>query len=146
MLSPSLANHYISLLNPSKLPEPEELGRFPELVHTLAGLRSDFWQNATYRLSELLSRLPGPTVPSPSGLNAMVAIAQTVARFEEFEVVEAIGTAIQRVASTIPVSTRSAVFPAPRNLISVHVVERVLELFLQKKRRSRMDADCLGIC
>ena len=36
-----LANHYISLLDPSKQPEPEELGRFPELVHTLAGLRSD---------------------------------------------------------------------------------------------------------
>jgi hypothetical protein len=128
-----LANHYISLLDPSKQPEPEELGRFPELVHTLAGLRSDFWQKATERLSELLARYPDQPFLHQQVINAMVTIAQTVARFEEFEVVESIGTAIHRVASTDPAKHEKCCVPAFDSLISVHVVERVLELFLQKK-------------
>jgi hypothetical protein len=128
-----LAVHYISLLDMTRQPEPEELGRFPELIHTLAGLRSEFWQNATLRLSDLLVRFPDQPFVHQQVVNAMVSIAQTVARFEEFEVVEAIGTAIHGTASENPARHEKCCVPALSNLISVHVVERVLELFLQKR-------------
>jgi hypothetical protein len=128
-----LANHYISLLDVAKIPEPEELSRFPELVHTLAGLRSDFWQNSTARLSEFLSRYPDQPFLHQQVVNALVNIAQTVARFEEFEVVEAVGTAINRVASADSAKHEKCCVPALSKLISAHVVERVLELFMQKR-------------
>lgn len=128
-----LANHYITLLDVSKVPEPEDLGRFPELVHTLAGLRSDFWLNATRRLNELLQRYPDDPFIHQQILNALANIAQTVARFEEFEVVEAVGTAIQKIAVASPAKHDKCCAPALSSLLSVHVVERVLELFLQKR-------------
>jgi hypothetical protein len=129
----SLANHYISLLDPTRAPEPEDLGRFPELVHTLAGLRSDFWLNATRRLNELLLRYSDQPFIHHQILNALVNVAHTVARYEEFEVVEAVGTAIQKIAVASPEKHDKCCTPALSGLLSVHVIERVLELFLQKR-------------
>ena len=129
----ALANHYIGLLEPNKVPEPDDLGRFPELVHTLAGLRSDFWMNATRRLNELLLRYPDQPFLHQQILNALVNIAQTVARYEEFDVVEVVGSAIQKLAAASPEKHDKCCVPSLASLMSVHVVERVLELFLQKR-------------
>jgi HEAT repeat protein len=105
----------------------------PELVQALTGLRSNFWKDATTRLCGVLIRTADKPFLHQQIINGLVAVAQSVARFEEFEVVETIGAALTRVESSGPEAHAKCCGVALANLVSVHVVERVLELFLQKR-------------
>ena len=129
----SLASHYVSLLEGESQSGPEDFARLPELVQALTGLRSDFWKDATSRLCGVLIRTADQPFLHQQIINGLVAIAQNVARFEEFEVVETIGAALGRVEASQPEAHAKCCGTALATLVSVHVVERVLELFLRKR-------------
>jgi HEAT repeat protein len=128
-----LANHYISLFDAKIEPSAEELGRLPQLVQVLGGLRSDFWQNASTRLCDALPRLADRALLHQQILNALLAIAHAVSKFEEFEIVESIGTAIHGVASEGPHNHEKCCLAALPSLVSTQAQERILELYVHKR-------------
>jgi HEAT repeat protein len=127
-----LAKHYISLLG-AKEPKIEELGRLPELVQVLSGLRSDFWKTASKSLAEALPRFADYALQHQQLLNALLAIAHTVSRFEEFEIVESIGAAIQAVQTANPEKHAKCCPVALAHLVSPQALERILEVYAQKR-------------
>jgi HEAT repeat protein len=127
-----LAKHYISLLD-AKEPGIEELGRLPELVQVLSGLRSDFWKTASKNLSDALPRFADHALQHQQLLNALLAIAHTVSKFEEFELVESIGTAIHTVQAANPEKHLKCCPLALAHLVSPQALERILEMYAQKR-------------
>ncbi|HEU5402892.1 MAG TPA: HEAT repeat domain-containing protein, partial [Terriglobales bacterium] len=128
-----LANHYVSLLSGNGALRAEDLGRVPELVQALGGLRSDFWPNASARLCESLPRFALQPLLHQQLLNALLAIAHVVTKFEEFDIVEAIGTAIQGVAASDPALHQRCCSAALGTLLSTQGLERLLEIYMQKR-------------
>src|SRR5512146_897457 len=128
-----LANHYISTITASGSLRIEDLGRLPEVIQTVGGLRSEFWQNASVRLCQALPRYADQELLHQQLLNALVAIAHMVSKFEEFEAVEAIGTAIQAGAAANPAKHQKCCNAALTRLVSTQAMERVLELYVQKR-------------
>lgn len=128
-----LANHYVSIFSANGGPRAEDLGRLPELIQTLGGLRSEFWQNASARLCETLPQFANQPLPHQQTLNALLAIAHVVTKFEEFDIVETIGTAIHAVAQSDPVQHRKCCEGALAGLLSTQGLERILELYVQKR-------------
>ena len=127
-----LAKHYISLLD-AKEPGIEELGRLPELVQVLSGLRSDFWNTASKSLTDALPRFADYALQHQQLLNALLAVAHTVSKFEEFEIVESIGTAIHAVQAANPEKHQKCCPVALAHLVSPQALERILELYAQKR-------------
>jgi HEAT repeat protein len=128
-----LANHYISLFDAKTEPAPEELGRLPQLVQVLSGLRSDFWVKASARLCDALPRFADRALLHQQILNALLAIAHAVSKFEEFEIVESIGTAIHAVAAANPQKHEKCCLAALPSLVSTQAQERILELYVHKR-------------
>lgn len=127
-----LAKHYISLLD-AKEPGIEELGRLPELVQVLSGLRSDFWKTASKSLADALPRFADYALQHQQILNALLAVAHTVSKFEEFEIVESIGTAIHAVQAANPEKHTKCCPVALAHLVSPQALERILEVYAQKR-------------
>jgi hypothetical protein len=65
--------------------------------------------------------------------NALGAICKTVAKFEEFELIDSIGNSLEAVISKHPDTHRKCCSVAVTNLLSVHAVDRVIEIFLYKR-------------
>jgi HEAT repeat protein len=128
-----LANHYISQISANGALSIEDLGRLPQLIQVLGGLRSDFWPNASARLCDALPRFANQPLQHQQLLNALVAIAHVVSKFEEFEIVESIGTAIHSVAAANPAQHEKCCTPALAGLMSAQALERILELFVRKR-------------
>ncbi|MGE5110844.1 MAG: HEAT repeat domain-containing protein [Acidobacteriaceae bacterium] len=128
-----LANHYLLVIDEKVQPEPEEMGRFPELIQTLGGFRSDFWQTSSTRFCNSLTRLADHVLLHQQLLNALVAVAHTVSKFEEFEIVESIGTAIHGILTSNPEKHQKCCGAALSTLVSTQACERILELYLQKR-------------
>src|SRR5512146_148296 len=128
-----LSNCYLAVIDEKVQPEPEEMGRLPELIQALGGFRSDFWQISTTRFCNSLTRLAHNVLLHQQLLNALVAVAHTVSKFEEFEIVESIGTAIHGVLTSNPEKHQKCCGAALSSLVSTHACERILELYLQKR-------------
>lgn len=128
-----LANHYVSLFSANGGLRVEDLGRLPELIQTLGGQRSEFWLNASTRLCETLPRFANQPLAHQQMLTALLAIAHVVTKFEEFDIVETIGTVIHAVAASDPVQHRKCCDAALGRLLSSQGLERILELYVQKR-------------
>ncbi len=127
-----LATHYITLVAGNGF-RVEDLGRLPELIQTLGGLRTDFWQDTSARLCNVLPQLSNDPLLHQQLLNALVAIALVVSKVEEFEMVESIGTVIQAVAVANPAQHEKCCGAALSGLVSTQALERILELYVQKR-------------
>jgi HEAT repeat protein len=128
-----LADRYISLITSNGELRVEDLGRLPELIQALGGLRSDFWQSTSSHLCEVLPRFAHQDLAHQQLLNALLAISRVVSKFEQFEIVEAIGTAIQGVASVNPADHEKCCHNALTGLASTQALERILEMYVQKR-------------
>ena len=128
-----LANHYVSLISDNGSYRAEDLGRLPELIQTVSGLRSDFWQNTSARLSGALPELSTHPLLHQQVLNALLAIAHVVSKFEEFDIVESIGTSIHAVAAARPAQHEKCCHAALTRLVSTQGLERILEMYVQKR-------------
>ena len=128
-----LSNRYLAVIDEKIEPEPEEMGRLPELIHILGGFRSDFWQTASARFCGALPKFADRPLLHQQLLNALVAVAHTVSKFEEFEIVESIGTAIHNILTSNPERHQKCCGVALSSLVSTQACERILELYLQKR-------------
>ncbi len=128
-----LASHYIALVGGNGGFRTEDMGRLPELIQTLSGLRSDFWQKTSVRLCEGLPQFSNQPLLHQQLLNALLAIAHVVSKFEEFEIVESVGTAIHGVATSNPTQHQKCCNTALAGLVSAQGLERILELYVQKR-------------
>lgn len=128
-----LADHYMSVLDVPTEPQPEELGRVPELIQVLAGLRSEFWTTTTEKLCNALARFGENSFLHQQVINGLMAISRTVAKFEQFELVEAIGAALEQLNATAPDVHAKCCIAALPNLLSQHAVDRVIEIYVYKR-------------
>lgn len=128
-----LADHYMSFLDLDTEPLPEELGRVPELMAVLAGLRSDFWNKSSDRLIVALHKYIDKQFLHQQTINGLVAICKTVAKFEDFELIDNIGNSLEAIIAVDPEKHRQCCTGALSILLTVHAVDRVLEIFLYKR-------------
>ena len=132
-LAAQLAGHYMSFLDRDAEPAPEEFARVPELIAVLAGVRSDFWKRSAERLTIALHKYQDKQFLHLQTVNALVAICHTVAKFEEFDLVDNIGSSLELVVDKDHDKHRRCCGVAVANLMTVHAVDRVLEIFLYKR-------------
>ncbi len=128
-----LADHYMSFLDLPVEPQPEELGRIPELMSVLAGLRSTFWKESADRLTGALHKHSEKTFPHQQTVNALVAICRTVAKFEDFELIDSIGNSLEAMAAADPQRHAGCCHAAMSSLLTIHAADRVIEIFLYKR-------------
>lgn len=128
-----LADHYMSFLDLPAEPQPEELGRVPELMSVLAGLRSTFWKESSDRLTTALQKYNEKPFLHQQTVNGLVAICKTVAKFEDFELIDSIGNSLEAMAAADPKKHATCCSAAISALLTIHAVDRVLEIFLYKR-------------
>lgn len=128
-----LATHYFVILDSQKIPEPEELGRVPELIKVVAGLRSDFWHASSVRLCDALNRWSDQAFIHLQVVNAINAMCKTLALYEDFELIESIGSTLERLATDNPAQHTKCCANTLAVLLTPNAIDRVIEMFTQKK-------------
>src|SRR5205814_6335980 len=98
---------------------------------TMAGVRTDFWKKTGERLVNALAAKTEGEFLHRQIVNAMVALSKTSALYEDFALIQAIGTAFEKNA-TMP-EHEACCAGALRELLTMHAVDRVIEIFVQKK-------------
>jgi HEAT repeats len=127
-----LASHYFEILDRDEVPEPEELGRVPELTKVIAGLRSEFWSGTAVRLCDVAVRWGDKAFLHNQVLNAILAICRNLAIYEDFELIENIGNTLERSAYERP-EHQQCCGKALTSLLTVHALDRVVELYIQRR-------------
>ncbi len=127
-----LATHYFVILDKDEVPQPEELGRVPELTKVIAGLRSEFWAGASVRLCDVAVRWGDNAFLHNQVLNAILAICRTLAIYEDFELIENIGNTLERLAADNP-KHNECCNKALEGLLNIHALDRVVELYVSKR-------------
>ena len=129
-----LALHYLKVLElPIAQVRPEELSRLPELMKALGGVRTDFGSNTAARLAKAHSRHDfGPTHHMQI-VNAMVALANAVAAFEDYAILQTLGSAFERALAADAPQHAHCCGKALSKLLPATPLERLVELLYQKK-------------
>lgn len=130
----ALANHYFAILDQANAPEAEELSRIPELVRTIAGLQSTFWTTSAKRLSDALARWGDQQFVHIQVINAIAAVSANLAIYEEFDLVESLGTTLEQNAAQNPAQHANCCGAAVGRLLSTHALDRIIEIYVQKQK------------
>jgi hypothetical protein len=131
-----IAQHYFAALDKAPAAvQAEELQRAPQLLQSLAGMQT----------LELMHTLAEPLVrdlldetrlhwPCHLGItNCLVVVAENAGRFEDFEFVCKIATDLKRSLARHPVQHADCCGSALSRLLPAEVLDRLIELFLQKR-------------
>jgi len=129
-----LAQHYLRILeSPISSVRPEELSRLPDLMRALGGVRTDFGANTAARLAQAHARRDFSPTHHMQIVNAMVALGNVVAAFEEYEVIQVLGSAFERaLAADAPQHAHCCGRSLPK-LVPATPLDRLVELLLQKR-------------
>lgn len=129
-----LALHYLKVLElPIAQVRPEELSRLPELMKALGGVRTDFGANTAARLAKAHARHDfGPTHHMQI-VNAMVALGNAVAAFEDYAILQTLGSAFERALAADAPQHAHCCGKALNRLLPATPLERLVELLYQKK-------------
>ncbi|HXZ27503.1 MAG TPA: HEAT repeat domain-containing protein, partial [Terriglobales bacterium] len=141
-----LGNHYFTIFDLTEEPEPQEISRIPDLLRTMAGVRSEFWQGVAVRLCDVLNRWPEKPFLHQQILNALIALCRTVALYEDFELIQAVSAALERLVASAPDPHAKCCSKTMAGLLTPNAVERVIEIFTQKRDDrpfTRLAADLL---
>ena len=141
-----LGNHYFNIFDLADEPEPQEVSRIPDLLRTMAGVRSEFWQGVAVRLCDALNRWPDKTFLHQQLINGLIALTRTVALYEDFELIQAVSAALERLATSDPEHHGPCCTKAMAGLLTPNSVERVIEIFTLKRDDrlyTRLAADLL---
>lgn len=110
----------------------EEVGRLPELLHGLAGIPGEFWPSACHKLIEALESPKLHQVIHFQVVNGLGALSQTAGRYEDFELVYQVGTALERRMAGNSAHNKCCAVTLSK-LLTSSVVDRIGEIFLKKK-------------
>lgn len=129
-----LGNHYFTVFDWTTVePRPEEISRIPELLRAMGGVRTDFWDKTATRLCEALTRPSQKEFLHRQIVNALVVLCKTAALYEDFSLIRTVGNSLEKTAADDPKQHLACCGNALPEMLTVHAVDRILELFLQKR-------------
>ena len=130
----ALASHYFEFLDdPSVQIESNELSRVPELIRAIPAAQVGFSSAAVKRLDRALQRADLPEFIHFQAANALTLMAQSIAAFENFQDVLAIGTAMETSYQRDREKHKKCCGAGLARLLPSVAIDRILELFLQQK-------------
>lgn len=132
----ALGLQYFSIFdNPLEL-ELNEVARVPELLRALAGTQGEFWQAVTDWLKgALASRKVNPMLHFQI-VNGLATLSRIAATFEQFDIVQKIGLALDASTATDPAAHQKCCSTAVISLLPPSAVDRITEMFFERKNDS----------
>lgn len=136
----SLLDHYFAILelNEHEL-QPAELARAPELLQVAARIQTrEFMQSMATRLSRVLldEQLRGWYHLHVA--NCLATVAHSMAPYEDFESIQKIAADLEQSRTRDPGAHQQCCAEALGNLVGPRSIERLIELYADKKDASRM--------
>lgn len=128
----ALGMQYLSIFENYGDIKIEEVGRLPELLHALAGIPGEFWPSACHKLIEALESPKLHQVIHFQVVNGLGTLSQTAGRYEDFELVYQVGTALERRIAGNSAHNKCCAVTLSK-LLTSSVVDRIGEIFLRKK-------------
>jgi hypothetical protein len=136
-IATKLADRYFETLNLSKGDlSPEELSRASELIQLVAGKPSSFVKETSERLSGGLKRSDLSPFLHYQIAHCIATLGKTVALYEDYEAVRAIGSALNQCLVSDPSRHTECCGGALKNLMAPASVERIIELSLKQREDS----------
>lgn len=136
----SLVTHYFAILDLGEREiQPAELARAPELLQTVARLQTrEFMQAMATRLTQALfdDQLRGWHHIHVS--NCLATVAHSMAPYEDFESVQKIAQDLEKSRLRGPELHHDCCMEALGNLLGPRSIERLIELYAQKREAQRM--------
>ena len=140
-----LAGRYFNVLEAKEI-QPEELGRGPELITLMGPVRATgFARTTAERLCAALLRDDLNQFVHFQVANCMVALAKMVAIYEDYDIVQMIGTAMEKSAPRDPAVHVKCCQGGLPQLLPEKAIERMVELLLEKKDDAAWVKSALGM-
>jgi hypothetical protein len=132
-----LADHYFDIFNDPEHIGPDELSRIPELFKVASGIHAEFWNRASELLSAHLLREPVEGFGHYQVINSLTTLTRIVGAYEDFELIFAVGSAIDVSISRDPQAHVKCCAEALPSLMNPSAVDRIIEIFVASPDDSR---------
>ena len=129
----ALGVQYFSIFDDYLSLEINEVGRIPELLRSLAGTQGEFWEFAADQLTQALALRKLNQVVHVQVVNALVTLAKIAATYEDFVLIEKVGSALEANAASDPGAHSRCCGAGIANLLQASAVDRIAEIFLTRK-------------
>ena len=130
----ALASHYFEFLDQEHGQiDITELSRAPELIRSIPLAHLGFAAKTAERLSRALLREDISDFIHSQAASALTVLAQSVVAFEDFQDVLAIGLSLEVSVNRSPEKHKKCCGLALTRLLPAAALERIIELFLQKR-------------
>ena len=130
----ALAVHYFDFLDePDVRIENNELGRAPELIRAISVGHAGFAPKTAERLGRMIQREDLSEFTHFQAASAATILAQSIAAFEDFKDVLAVGLALEASNNRAPEKHKKCCAPGLGRLLPESAIERVIELFLAQR-------------
>ncbi|MGH9650160.1 MAG: HEAT repeat domain-containing protein, partial [Terriglobales bacterium] len=130
----ALALHYLGV---TELPvaelQPETLSRIPVLLRAMAGVRTEFAQASAEKLGKALLRDDFTPLLHQQTRNALITLANAIAAYEDFPVIQSIGVVLERSLARNPAQHAECCGEGLKKLLPASSLERMVELLAQKR-------------
>jgi len=130
----ALASHYFEFLDEAGVQlENSELSRAPELIRAISVAHSGFAAKTAGRLGQTLMREDLPEFIHFQAASTATILAQSVATFEDFQDVLAIGLSLEASCNRAPEKHKKCCAAGLGRLLPDSAIERVTELYLVQR-------------
>ncbi len=129
----AIAAHYFEFLDDSGEIEVAELSRAPELIRSIPLAQGDFAIKTAERLGKTLLRNDVSEFIHAQAATALIILAQSVASFESFSEVLAIGGFLEASLNRDPEKHKRCCGIGLSRLLPSTAIERIIELFLLQR-------------
>lgn len=132
----ALGLQYCSVLeHPANL-QSQDVVRIPELLRALAGTHGEFWEAAAGWLTHALSSQELNPILHFQVVNSLVTLARIAATYEQFDLVQKAGLALDALADGDPSAHEKCCVLAVKSLLPPSSVDRITEMFFERKNDS----------
>ena len=133
----ALASHYFDFLDEEGMQiDVTELSRAPELIRSIPLAQVGFASRTAERLGRTLQRDDIPDFAHHQAANALTVLAQSIAAFENFPDIVAIGASLEASLNRSPEKHRKCCGTGLSRLLPSAAIERIIELFLLQRSDS----------
>jgi hypothetical protein len=129
----ALATHYFDFLDDGGQFDVTELSRAPELIRSIPLAQAGFASKTTERLGKALMREDISGFIHAQASTALTVLAQSVASFEDFQDVLAIGTLLESSLNRDPEKHKKCCGNNLSRLLPAAAIERIIEMFLLQR-------------
>ncbi len=129
-----LATHYFDFLDEELVQiDVTELSRVPELIRNIPLAHVGFASKTVQRLARTLLREDVPELVHVQAASALAVLSQSIAAFEDFQDVVAIGMSLESSIHRNPEKHAKCCVTALSRLLPEAAIERTIELFLVQR-------------